>query len=91
MRDGAHRQGRNEPAPGSLVGQTTPDRRRIAIRWRGIMADRSDNKGFIYFVLGALVVGVGVLAYFLWAEENEDPGMSISVTEDGVSVEGEGN
>lgn len=55
------------------------------------MADRSDNKGFIYFVLGALVVGVGVLAYFLWHEENEDPSMSISVTEDGVEVEGDGN
>jgi len=55
------------------------------------MADRSDNKGFIYFVLGALVVGVGVLAYFLWHEETKDPSLSISVTEDGVSVEGDGN
>ena len=54
------------------------------------MAVRTDSKGFIYFVLGALVVAVGVLAYFLWAEENEDPGVSISVTEDGVEVEGEG-
>ena len=54
------------------------------------MAARSDNKGFIYFVLGALVVAVGVLAYFLWHEETEDPSMSISVTEDGVEVDGDG-
>lgn len=54
------------------------------------MAERSDNKGFIYFVLGALVVAVGVLAYFLWHEENEDPSLSITVTEDGIEVDGEG-
>lgn len=55
------------------------------------MAERSEGKGFIYFVLGALVVAVGVLAYFLWHKETEDPSMSISITEDGVSVEGDGN
>lgn len=54
------------------------------------MAERSENKGFIYFVLGALVVAVGVLAYFLWYEESEDPSLSISVTEDGVEVDGDG-
>ena len=54
------------------------------------MAERSEGKGPMWFILGGLVVAVGVLAYFLWAEETEDPGVSISVTEEGVEVEGEG-
>ncbi len=54
------------------------------------MAEKSDGKGFIYFVLGALVIAVGVLAYFLYAEESADPGLSITVNENGVEIEGEG-
>lgn len=54
------------------------------------MAERRSGRGFIYFVLGALIVIVGVLAYVLWREETKEPGLSISVTEEGVKVEGEG-
>ena len=54
------------------------------------MAEASGGKGPMWFILGGLVVAVGVLAYFLWAEETEDPGVSISITEEGVEVEGEG-
>lgn len=54
------------------------------------MAERSDSKGFIYFVLGALVVGVCLLGYFLWYKPSQDPGVSVTVTEDGVNVESTG-
>lgn len=54
------------------------------------MAERSDGKGFIYFILGALVIAVGVLAWYLWSEETKEPGVSISITEEGVEIEGEG-
>lgn len=54
------------------------------------MAEASGGRGAMWFILGALVVAVGVLAYFLWHEKNQDPGISISVTEEGVEIEGEG-
>ena len=54
------------------------------------MAQSSGGKRSMYLVIGALIVVAGVLAYMLWQEENEDPGLSISVTEDGVEVETEG-
>jgi len=51
---------------------------------------KGGRSGFLYFVVGALVVAVAVLAYFVFVDEPREPGMSITVDENGVSVQGEG-
>lgn len=51
------------------------------------MADNNGNttKGFI---IGALVIAVAVLGYFLFMHEANEPDLSISVSEDGLEIEG---
>jgi len=44
------------------------------------------DKNTLYLVIALLVVGLGVVGYYLYQEEQE-PGLEIEVNEDGLSVE----
>ncbi len=49
------------------------------------------RNNIIYLVLGALIVGVGVLGYQLY-QERQKPGLSISIGgKEGLKIEGKGN
>ena len=49
------------------------------------------RNNIIYLVIGALIVGVGVLGYQLY-QERQKPGLSISIGgKDGLKIEGKGN
>lgn len=46
------------------------------------------NRNFLYLLIGALVVGVGVLGYSLY-QERQKPGLSISIGgKEGLKIEG---
>ena len=49
------------------------------------------RSNLLYLVIGALIVGVGVLGYQLY-QERQKPGLSISIGgKDGLKIEGKGN
>jgi predicted negative regulator of RcsB-dependent stress response len=49
------------------------------------------RNNIIYLVVGALIVGVGVLGYQLY-QERQKPGLSISIGgKEGLKIEGKGN
>lgn len=44
------------------------------------------NRNTLYLVIAVLVVGLGVVGYFLYQEQNKS-GIEVEVNEDGLSVE----
>ncbi len=45
------------------------------------------NRNVTYFVVGALVVGVAVLGYGYYQEQQKPNGVEINIGESGVSIE----
>jgi hypothetical protein len=45
------------------------------------------NRNFLYVLVGALVVGVGVLSYSLYQEKKEPSGLQINLGPDGLKVQ----
>lgn len=44
------------------------------------------NRNLLYFIVGALVVGVGVLGYVTYQDHKEPQGLQINLGKDGVAV-----
>lgn len=47
----------------------------------------SGNRNVLYLIIGALIVGVGVLGYNLYQEKKEPQGMQINIGPDGLKVQ----
>lgn len=47
----------------------------------------SGNSNVLYLIIGALVVGIGVLGYNLYQEKKEPQGLQINVGPDGLKVQ----
>ena len=48
------------------------------------------NRNLLYLIIGALIVGVGVLGWQLY-QEQQKPGLSISIGgKEGLKIEGKG-
>ena len=45
------------------------------------------NRNVLYMLVGALVVGVGVLSYSLYQEKKEPSGLQINLGPDGLKVQ----
>lgn len=47
----------------------------------------SGNRNLLYLIIGALIVGVGVLGYNLYQEKKEPEGLQINLGPNGVKVQ----
>ncbi|WP_233022016.1 hypothetical protein [Rhodopseudomonas boonkerdii] len=47
----------------------------------------SGNRNVLYLIIGALIVGIGVLGYNLYQEKKEPQGLQINVGPDGLKVQ----
>jgi hypothetical protein len=47
----------------------------------------SGNRNVLYLIIGALIVGVGVLGYNLYQEKKEPEGLQINLGPNGVKVQ----
>jgi predicted negative regulator of RcsB-dependent stress response len=47
----------------------------------------SGNRNMLYLIIGALIVGVGVLGYNLYQEKKEPDGLQINLGPNGVKVQ----
>lgn len=47
----------------------------------------SDNNGFLYFIVGALVVAVGIFAYFFFHDRNSSHEINLKVDVPKVEIE----
>ncbi len=45
------------------------------------------NRNILYLIVGALIVGIGVLGYNLYLEKREPKGLQINVGKDGLKIE----
>ncbi|MDB5521272.1 MAG: hypothetical protein JWR73_1391 [Tardiphaga sp.] len=45
------------------------------------------NRNILFLIIGALVVGVGVLGYNLYQEKKEPQGLQINLGKDGLKIE----
>lgn len=45
------------------------------------------NRNILYLIIGALIVGVGVLGYSLYQEKKEPEGLQINIGKDGLKVQ----
>jgi hypothetical protein len=53
----------------------------------GIGATMSGNRNILYLIIGALIVGIGVLGYNLYAVKKEPSGLQINVGPDGLKIQ----
>jgi hypothetical protein len=47
----------------------------------------SGNRNMLYLIIGALIVGIGVLGYNLYQIKKEPSGLQINVGPDGLKVQ----
>jgi RsiW-degrading membrane proteinase PrsW (M82 family) len=47
----------------------------------------SGNRNVLYLIIGALIVGIGVLGYNLYQTKKEPSGLQINVGPDGLKVQ----
>jgi RsiW-degrading membrane proteinase PrsW (M82 family) len=47
----------------------------------------SGNRNMLYLIIGALIVGIGVLGYNLYQEKKEPDGLQINVGPSGLKVQ----
>lgn len=47
----------------------------------------SGNRNVLFLIIGALIVGIGVLGYNLYQEKKEPSGLQINVGPDGLKVQ----
>ena len=47
----------------------------------------SGNRNMLYLIIGALIVGIGVLGYNLYQEKKEPEGLQINVGKDGLKIQ----
>jgi RsiW-degrading membrane proteinase PrsW (M82 family) len=47
----------------------------------------SGNRNVLYLIIGALIVGIGVLGYNLYQEKKEPEGLQINLGPNGVKVQ----
>lgn len=47
----------------------------------------SGNRNILFLIIGALVVGIGVLGYNLYQEKKEPQGLQINLGPNGVKVQ----
>jgi hypothetical protein len=52
-----------------------------------IGAAMSGNRNILYLIIGALIVGIGVLGYNLYAVKKEPNGLQINVGPDGLKIQ----
>lgn len=45
------------------------------------------NNRMLYIIIGALIVGIGVLGYNLYQEKKEPEGLQINVGKDGLKIQ----
>jgi hypothetical protein len=45
------------------------------------------NRNILFLIIGALIVGIGVLGYNLYLERKEPKGMQINVGPDGLKIQ----
>ena len=45
------------------------------------------NRNILFLIIGALIVGIGVLGYNLYEEKKEPKGMQINVGPDGLKIQ----
>jgi RsiW-degrading membrane proteinase PrsW (M82 family) len=45
------------------------------------------NRNVLYLIIGALIVGIGVLGYNLYEAKQEPKGMQINVGPDGLKIQ----
>jgi RsiW-degrading membrane proteinase PrsW (M82 family) len=45
------------------------------------------NRNGLYLLIGALVVGIAVLGYYFYQEQQKTSGIDINVGESGISIE----
>ncbi|WP_017932426.1 hypothetical protein [Robiginitomaculum antarcticum] len=51
------------------------------------MADNSGSGKGLYFIVGALVIAVLVIGYFMMAGQADKPDLAIDVDEGGIQIE----
>ena len=47
----------------------------------------SGNRNVLYLIIGALIVGIGVLGYNLYQTKKEPTGLQINVGPDGLKIQ----
>ncbi|WP_441242120.1 hypothetical protein [Tardiphaga sp. 768_D3_N2_1] len=47
----------------------------------------SGNRNVLYLIIGALIVGIGVLGYNLYQAKKEPSGLQINVGPDGLKIQ----
>jgi hypothetical protein len=50
-------------------------------------AAMSGNRNILFLIIGALIVGIGVLGYNLYAVKKEPSGLQINVGPDGLKIQ----
>lgn len=45
------------------------------------------NRNILFLIIGALIVGIGVLGYNLYQEKKQPSGLQINVGKDGLKIE----
>lgn len=61
-------------------------RRYGTIRSKGVTTMQG-NRNILFLIIGALIVGIGVLGYSLYQEKKEPQGLQINVGKDGLKIE----